>query len=187
MIHPTAIVHDNVTLGPGTTVEPFCLLGSDNPDEQVTVGANSLIRAYSRLQGNVSTGSHFETGNHVLVKGTDVKIGTDVRIGSYSSVEGPVARIGDHVRIYGRAEMSCATVGNHARMYLGSVLSDTRKPPEGPIEPPTLEDGAIVYIYGLVMAGVTVGRGARIAACAVALQDVPVGHLLQRDGSLRLL
>lgn len=183
-VHPTAIVHDNVRLGEGVTVEPYCILGSDDDEGRVDIGPGSLIRAYTRIHGNVEISGWLQTGNHVLIKGDDVRIMHGARIGSYSSIEGPTAFVGKAARIYGRVEMSLGWVGDRARIYCGAVLSDMRRPPEGPRETPRVEEDAMVFIGALVMAGVTVGVGAQVAAHAVAVKDVPAGHLLKRDGSM---
>ena len=183
-LHPTAVVHPGVTFGQSVTVEPFCILGSPS-GEPLHIGAGSIIRAYSRIEGGSTIGPRLETGNHTLIRGGN-RIGENLRIGSYSSLEGN-AEIGDFVRIHGRCEMTKGILRDFSRVYGGTYITDNRRPPSYVNAPCVLEEGAVVTMGCILVAGIRIGTGSYVAAGVVVSEDVPAGHMLRRDGSYRLL
>lgn len=114
-IHPTAIIHDNVTLGENVTVEAYAVLGShaehkdwwDKPRERVFIGDNTVIREHVTVNAG-TTGPTVVGKNCILLRGSHV---------------GHDAHLGDHVTL------SCnALVGGHAKVMdfanlgLGAVV-----------------------------------------------------------------
>ena len=74
MIHPTAIIHRNVHLGPDVEVEPFCIIGSEHG--RLVINGKSIIRSHSIIEGGSEIGPDLETGHHVLIR-TGNQIGTN--------------------------------------------------------------------------------------------------------------
>ena len=50
-IHPTAVVHDNATLGEDVHIGPFCMVGSD-----VTLGDRVRLHSHVVMEGQTSLG-----------------------------------------------------------------------------------------------------------------------------------
>lgn len=181
LIHPTAIIWPNVTLGEGATVEANVILGSIT-GEPLEIGRNAIIRSGSRIYGGVRIGDGFQTGHNVLVRG-DVDAGDGFHIGSYSSVEGTV-RIGDGVIIQGRCEVADSFLNDGCRIWVGSYVCDNEWPPDGRRSPPVIGKHAKVFAGVIVMPGTRLGEGSVVAAGAVVFGTVPDGMLFTRDGGL---
>lgn len=184
MIHPTAIIYPGVTLGPGTFVGPYSILGSED-GSKLTIGAGSVIRSHSVVYGGSAYGDRLETGHYTLLRAHNVA-GVNLRIGSYSSLEGN-ATIGDYVRIHGRYESTGADIRDFARIYGGSYLTDNRRPPSRNNEMPVVCEGAVICMGSVMVAGFTLGRFSYVGASTVIARDVPDGHLLLRDGTIKPL
>lgn len=179
-IHPTAIVHPNVSLGAGTIVEPYCILGEDGSPHHIVIGRESTIRAYTRIQGGMFTGRQFETGNYTLIRGY-VAIGHRCKVGSYSSIEGEV-EIGNDTTTRGRCEIPNGIIGNRCQVYAGVMFYDTPNPPDGPNLPPVIEDDCVLCCNCAILGGVTVGAGSMVSANAFVSRDVPPGSFVKRNG-----
>lgn len=173
-IHPTAIIHPDTDIDPSAEVGPFAVIGSDHG--HLRLGPGSIIRTGSVIEGGSEIGDALETGHYALIR-TGNRIGTNLRIGSYSSLEGG-ADIGDYCRIHGRAEMTKGILRDFARMYAGSYLTDNRLPPSRVNEPGILDEGAVIAIDCIVIAGVRVGIGAFVGANTTVTKDVPDGMAL---------
>ena len=168
-IHPTSLIHPDVTIGDGVKIGPFCVIGSDHGPLHIPFG--SIIRSHSVVEGGSSFGSRLETGHHALIRSNN-DIGLNLCIGSYSSLEGG-ARIGDYVRIRGRCEATEVTIGDFVNIYGGTYLTDNRLPPSLGKAPPVICDGAVLCMGVLVIAGVTIGVGAYVGGNEVVRKDVP--------------
>lgn len=184
-VHPTAIIHPGVTLGAGTVVGPHCILGSAD-DSPLTIGERSIIRAASIIYGGSEYGPGLETTGHFTLLRAGNTVGDNLRVGSYSSLEGN-ATLGDFVRIHGRCEMTKGVLRDFSRLYGGTYVTDNRRPPSYVNAPCVLEEGSVVAMGCILVAGIRLGVGSYVAAGVVVDQDVPDGHMLRRDGSLRLL
>lgn len=175
LIHPTAIVHANVELGTGTTVEPYCVLGSMT-GEPLKIGAGARIRSHTLIYGGSEYGPDLETGHHVLLRDGNT-VGANLRIGSYSSLEGG-GEVGDYVRIHGRCEMTKGVLRHFARVYGGTYITDNKLPPSDVNDPAVLDEGSVVCMNSVVIAGVRIGIGAFVGASTVVSRDVPDGTAL---------
>lgn len=181
LIHSSAILYPNVTLGEGSTVEANTILGSID-GTPLHIGAGAFIRSGTRIYGGVKIGSGLKTGHNVLIRG-DVVAGDDFHIGSYSSVEGAVS-IGDGVIIQGRCEVADSTLEDGCRLWVGTYVCDNPWPPDGVKQPPVIGMGSKVFAGVIVMPGTLIGPGAVVAAGAVVSGVVPSGMVFLRDGSL---
>lgn len=181
LIHPTAILHPNVALGEGATVEPYVVLGSID-GTPLQIGQGAVIRSGSRVYGGVTIGDGLRTGHNTLIRG-DVKVGDGFHIGSYSSVEGRV-RIGDNVIVQGRCEVADSTILDGARIWVGTYVCDNPWPPDGEKRPPRIGRDVKVFAGVIVMPGTDLDEGSVVAAGAVVSGRVPSGHLFLRDGRI---
>lgn len=110
------------------------------------------------------------------------------RIGDHSSIGGgtEIGRgciIGHHTRIGANAFLPPNTkVGNYVFIGPNVSMSDDKHPyarsaydPAYTAEPPVIEDGASIGLGAVLLPGITIGRGAFVAAAAVVTKDVPAG------------
>lgn len=169
MIHPSAIVHPNTSLHPSVEVEPFCIIGSDHGP--LRLGPGTVVRSHSIIEGGSQIGDGLETGHHVLIRAGNM-IGTNLRIGTGSSLEGG-GKIGDFVRIHGRVEMTKGVLRDFARVYANCYITDNRLPPSHINEEALIDEGAVLAIGCIVIAGVRVGVGAFVGANTTITRDVP--------------
>ena len=148
-----ALRHAHVEIGEGCRISPEARI---NPRQgRIVIGPGCTIAAGAIVQGNV------ELGANCSVQTGSILIG-------YGTRENPEGRIkfGDNVRVAPFVQM---IAGNH-------VIADTERPicQQGlEAKPITIGDDVWVAGRAIVTAGVTVGRGAVLAAGAVVTRDVP--------------
>lgn len=159
----------DVSIHPSAVVEPYCLLGSQHGPLVIPEG--SVIRSHTVIEGNNTFGSRLETGHFTLIRAGNV-IGENLRVGSYSSLEGG-AEIGDYVRIHGRCEMTKGVMRHFSRLYGGSYMTDNRLPPSNVNDPAVMDEGSVICMNSVVVAGVRVGVGSFVGAGTVVSKDVP--------------
>jgi acetyltransferase-like isoleucine patch superfamily enzyme len=184
VISPAAFVWPGVVLGPGAVVEEFCLIGrpadsgapgAGTPAATV-VGAAARLRSHTVLYAGTRVGERFATGHHVLIR-EDTTIGDDVSVGSLSVVEFRV-RIGDRVRIHSQCFVPEYSVLEEDA-WLGPRVTLTNAPrPRCPdvsrcLAGVTVGRGARVGANATVLPGVRIGTGALVGAGAVVTRDVP--------------
>jgi acetyltransferase-like isoleucine patch superfamily enzyme len=175
-IHGTTIIHPNTQIDPSVVIEPYCIIGSDHG--YLELGPDSIIRSHSVIEGGSTYGPGLETGHQVLLR-TGNRAGLNLRIGTGSSLEGGGV-IGDYVRIHGRCEMTEGELRDFARIYADCYITDVRlpPPPNRATTPATIDEGAVLAIGCVVVAGVRVGVGAFVGANTTITRDVPDGMAL---------
>lgn len=177
MIHPTAIIHPDADIHPDAEIGPFCIIGSDHGD--LHLGASTVIRSHSVVEGGSTYGEGLETGHHVLLRHGNTA-GLNLRIGTGSSLEGG-GLIGDYVRIHGRSEMTKGVISDFARIYADCYITDNRLPPSNVNDPVVIGEGAVLTIGCVVVAGVHLGIGSFVGANTTVTRDVPDGMALVGD------
>lgn len=170
----TTIVQGDTWIAQGAQIGSHCVLGSEHGP--LTIPAGSIIRSHTIIEGGSVFGNGLETGHHVLIR-TGNRVGVNLRIGSYSSLEGG-GEIGDYVRIHGRCEMTKGVVKHFARVYGGTYITDNRLPPSDVNVPAVLDEGSVVCMNCVVIAGVRVGVGAFVGASTVVAHNVDDGMAL---------
>jgi bifunctional UDP-N-acetylglucosamine pyrophosphorylase/glucosamine-1-phosphate N-acetyltransferase len=149
---------DGVTVGPhnvlidasiaaGVQIKPFCHI------EQAVVGAGSIIGPYARLRPGAVLADDVHIGNFVEIKNTQV--------GSHSKAN-HLAYIGD------------ATIGERVNIGAGTITCNY----DGANKFRTvIEDDAFIGSDSQLIAPVTVGKGATLAAGTTLSKDAPAGKL----------
>jgi acetyltransferase-like isoleucine patch superfamily enzyme len=182
----TCKVHDNVTLGEGTVVEDFCIVGAPprgarNGELPTTIGYGSLIRSHTVIYAGNVIGKNFQTGNKVNIRESN-RIGDDVSIGTLSVVEHHV-QIGNHVRIHTQAFIPEFSVLEDGCWIGPNVVLTNAKYPLSPgaketLAGPIIRKRAKIGANATLLPGVEVGENAIVGAGAVVVHNVPAGAVV---------
>jgi bifunctional UDP-N-acetylglucosamine pyrophosphorylase/glucosamine-1-phosphate N-acetyltransferase len=137
----------DVTVGEGTEIKPFTLV------EEATIGAQARIGPYARIRPGTELDDDVHVGNFVEVKAS--------RIGRGSKAN-HLAYVGD------------STVGRDCNIGAGTITCNY----DGAYKHRTvIEDDVHIGSDVQLIAPVTVGKGATVAAGATITDDVPPGGL----------
>lgn len=136
-------------------------------DGSATWGDGTIIWWYARVLQNVRIGKHCSIGG-----GTEIGRGT--AIGDHS-------RIGANVFVPPNAQ-----IGHHVFVGPGVTFTDDRLPkvpdvgdPPYKAQPPIIEDFACIGAGAVILPGVRIGRGARVAAGTTVTKDVPANAMVR--------
>jgi bifunctional UDP-N-acetylglucosamine pyrophosphorylase/glucosamine-1-phosphate N-acetyltransferase len=174
---------------------------------EVAIGADTTILPGCYLQGEITIGKRCTIGPHTTMSGSvviedDVKVMQsmvrDARIGSFTNV-GPFAQLRDgvdvshHVNIGNFVEVKKTRIDHHTNAahlaYLGdatlgtdvNIGAGTITANYDPIrdikEQTIIEDGAKVGSNSVLVAPVTIGENASVAAGSVITKNVPAWDL----------
>ena len=136
-----------VTIGAGTEIKPFTLV------ENATIGRQARIGPYARIRPETTLGDEVHVGNFVEVKASTLGRGSKAN---------HLAYVGD------------ATVGSAVNIGAGTITCNY----DGAYKHRTvIEDDVHIGSDVQLIAPVTVGRGATVAAGATITDDVPPGGL----------
>ncbi len=172
-------------IGPGAVILEPVTLGFPSRDRigesdfvGATIGRNALLRPGTVIYCDVVIGDGFQTGHNVIIR-ERTTVGDRVAIGTAAVVEGDTV-IGSDVRLQSMVYVPTRTrIGDRVFIGPNAVLTNDRYPP-GPhesLQGPVIEDDAVIGANATLLPGVTIGRGAFVAAGAVVTRDVPSGML----------
>lgn len=145
------------------------------------IGDDGIVRSFAVIYGDVSIGSHFQCGHHVLIRENSM-LGDYVTVGTGVTIDGHV-EIGSYVKLEtGVYIPTHSRIGSYVFMGPGAVLTNDRYPlrlrgdyfPSGPV----IEDSVTIGARAVVLPGVRIGHGSMIAAGAVVTKDVPPWSLV---------
>jgi bifunctional UDP-N-acetylglucosamine pyrophosphorylase/glucosamine-1-phosphate N-acetyltransferase len=137
----------DVTVGAGSEIKPFSLL------EETTIGANARIGPYARTRPGTTLADDVHIGNFVEVKASSFGSGSKAN---------HLAYVGD------------STVGRDVNIGAGTITCNY----DGAYKHRTvIEDDVHIGSDVQLIAPVTVGKGATVAAGATITDDVPPGGL----------
>jgi acetyltransferase-like isoleucine patch superfamily enzyme len=180
------IQHENVTLGEGTAVEPYCILGTPprgarDGELPTSIGAGSVIRSHTVIYAGNVIGRNFQTGNKVNIRESN-RIGNNVSVGTLSVIEHHV-EIGDGVRIHTQAFIPEYSVLEEGCWIGPNVVLTNAKYPLSPgvkdqLAGAVIRKGAKIGANATILPGVVVGENALVGAGAVVVRDVPAGSVV---------
>jgi bifunctional UDP-N-acetylglucosamine pyrophosphorylase / glucosamine-1-phosphate N-acetyltransferase len=178
----TCVIDPEVEVGPDTVIEPYVqLLGA------TTIGSESRVRSYSVIQ-NSWLGDSVTVRNGCILDNAEVANGAV--LGPYAHLR-PESRIGESAHVGNFVETKKVTIGkgskaNHLN-YLGdAVIGAGVNIGAGAItcnydgvhkHLTTIEDGVFIGSDSTLVAPVTIGAGAYVAAGSSITEDVPQGAL----------
>ncbi len=161
----SAVIHPGVTMGDGTVIEDFCVVGAPprGPASGVlatVIGDGAIIRSHTVIYAGNVIGARFQTGNKSNIREANT-IGDDVSVGTLSVVEHHVT-IGHRVRIHTQVFIpEYCVIEDDAWIGPNVVLTNARYPGSS-----GAKDS---------LAGVTIGKSARIGANVTILPGIAIG------------
>lgn len=179
-------IYENVTLGAGTTVEDFCIVGSpprgaSDGSLPTVIGGGSVIRSHTVIYAGNTIGRNFQTGNKVNIRESN-RIGNDVSVGTLSVIEHHV-EIADKVRIHTQVFIPEFSVLEEGCWIGPNVVLTNAKYPLSPgvkdrLAGPVIRKGAKIGANATLLPGVVIGENALVGAGAVVVSDVPAGAVV---------
>ncbi len=178
----TTYIDSDVVIGPDTVIHPCVFV-----EQGTTIGAACEIHAGSRIV-NSRIGDHVLVRNHSVI--ADAVVADGAVIGPFAHLR-PGAKLGEKAHVGNFVELKKTTLGagskaNHLA-YLGdATIGDNVNVGAGTItcnydgvakHQTIIDDSAFVGSNSTLVAPVTVGRGAYVAAGSAVTQDVPAGAL----------
>lgn len=174
-IGPFSVVHENVILGERTKVGAYCELGLPTPlgdGTPLLIGDDSLIRSHSVFYESSLFGPGLTTGHRVTVREKTI-VGSGFQLGTSSEIQGDCS-IGDYVRFQSNVFVGKkTTIGNFVWILPYVVLTNDPTPPSNVVIGCTIEDYASIAAAAVVLPGVTVGHHSLVAAQACVTKNVP--------------
>ena len=163
-IDVNCVFEGKVVLGDGVRIGPNCLL------RNVEVGAASEILGYSMLSG-ARVGARCRVGPYARLR-PGAELGEDVHIGNF--VEVKASRFGTGSKANHLSYVGDAEIGAHVNIGAGTITCNY----DGAYKHRTvIEDDVHIGSDVQLIAPVTVGKGATVAAGATITDDVPPGGL----------
>jgi bifunctional UDP-N-acetylglucosamine pyrophosphorylase/glucosamine-1-phosphate N-acetyltransferase len=178
----TTYVEADVVVGADTVIHPNVYL-----EGRTTIGRASEIHSGVRIVDS-TLGERVTVRNHCII--ADSTVGSDVMVGPFAHLR-PGSDVGDGAHIGNFVELKKTRLGAGSKAshltYLGdATVGDGVNIGAGTItcnfdgekkHQTVIEDGAFVGSDSALVAPVTVGRGAYVAAGSTIVEDVPAGSL----------
>jgi bifunctional UDP-N-acetylglucosamine pyrophosphorylase / glucosamine-1-phosphate N-acetyltransferase len=178
----TTYVEPDVDVGADTVIHPNVYL-----EGRTTIGRASEIHSGVRIVDS-TLGDRVTVRNHSII--TDSKVASDAVLGPFAHLRpgsdvGEGAHVGNFVELKKTAlgagskashltYLGDATIGAGVNIGAGTITCNY----DGEKKQPTvIEDGAFVGSDSALVAPVTIGRGAYVAAGSTIVEDVPPGAL----------
>jgi bifunctional UDP-N-acetylglucosamine pyrophosphorylase/glucosamine-1-phosphate N-acetyltransferase len=158
------VLEGTIVFGDGVRIGPFCRL------KDVTLGAGTEVRAHCDLDGVVVEGAAQIGPYSRLRPGTVLADG--VHVGNF--VETKNARIGVTSKANHLTYLGDTVIGAGVNVGAGTITCNYDGVNKSKT---TIEDGAFIGSNSSLVAPVTIGRDATIAAGSVVTRDAPEGKL----------
>jgi bifunctional UDP-N-acetylglucosamine pyrophosphorylase/glucosamine-1-phosphate N-acetyltransferase len=178
----TCVIDSDVEIGADTTIEPFVQLRG-----KTKIGSDCRIRSYSVIQNseigdnvNVLPGCVMEEArvarNAIVGPYSRLRPGTDIGEGAHvgNFVETKKARLGKGSKANHLSYLGDAEIGENVNVGAGTITCNY----DGVTKHQTImEDGSFIGSDATLVAPVTIGRGAYVAAGSCITDDVPADSL----------
>lgn len=179
-------VYENVTLGAGSIVEDYCIVGTPprgarDGELATTIGDGAVIRSHTVIYAGNTIGRNFQTGNKVNIRESN-RIGNNVSVGTLSVIEHHV-EIADNVRIHTQVFIPEFSVLEEGCWIGPNVVLTNAKYPLSPgvkdnLAGPVIRKGAKIGANATLLPGVVIGENALVGAGAVVARDVAPGTVV---------
>jgi len=178
----TTFIDDDVTIGGGTVIHPGVTL-----EGRTRIGANCRIRSWVRITDSTIGDNVFINDSCVIVESrvddagrvgpfAHLRPGSHMKDGSHvgNFVELKKTVLGQGSKANHLAYLGDATIGAGVNIGAGTITCNY----DGVKKHPTvIEDGAFIGSDSQLVAPVTIGAGAYVAAGSSITEDVPPGAL----------
>lgn len=178
----TTFMDDDVTIGGGTVIHPGVTL-----EGRTRIGANCRIRSWVRITDSTIGDNVFINDSCVIVES---RVDDDGRVGPFAHLR-PGSHMKDASHVGNFVELKKTVLGEGSKAnhlaYLGDATIGARvNIGAGTItcnydgvkkHPTVIEDGAFIGSDSQLVAPVTIGAGAYVAAGSSITEDVPPGAL----------
>lgn len=136
------------------------------------IGEDATLRSGTIIYCDVVIGNRFQTGHNVLIR-EKTRIGDRTAVGTAVVIEGN-SRIGNDVSLQSLVYIPTdTTIGDHVFIGPNAVLTNDRYPPSSSIRGPVINSGAAIGANVTILPGISIGKGALVAAGSVVTRDVP--------------
>ena len=156
-------IHPNVVIGPGVSIADGAEIKSFSHLEHAKIGPGAVIGPYARLRPGAEIGKNARVGNFVEVKKTTLGEGAKVNHLTY---------LGD------------ASIGAGANIGAGTITCNFDGFEKHKTE---IGEGAFIGSNSALVAPVTVGKNAMIAAGSTVTKDVPEDALGIGRGAFKVI
>ncbi|MBI2594235.1 hypothetical protein HYW39_00895 [Candidatus Curtissbacteria bacterium] len=175
--HNTTYIDEQAQIGAGTTIYPnTTILGKTIVGKNCEIGPNSVIQdskvadrcvVFFSVVKNSQIGKGVDIGPFSHLR-DQVKIAAGVHVGNY--VEMVRSSVGASSKIGHVTYLGDTTVGEKVNIGAGTIIANY----DGKVKNKTeISDDAFIGANSTLVAPVRVGRGAKVGAGAVVLEDVP--------------
>lgn len=174
-IGPFTVINANVRIGSGTRIGSHCVLGEPTPlamGRPLVIGEDSLIRSHTVAYEGSTFGAGLETGHHATLR-EGLEVGLNLRVGTNADLQGD-ATIGDYVRLHSAVQIHKGSkIHDFVWVYLSSVLTNDPHPPsDGAFAGVVVEEYAVIAAMCCIAPGVRVGARSLVAASSMVTHDV---------------
>jgi len=164
IIHPNTYLEGKTSIGEDCVIYPGTRIFNSAIGNRVTVKDSSLIE-----ESKVGNGAVIGPFAHIRPKS---EIGRDVKIGNFVEIKS--ARIGERTKASHLTYLGDSEVGRDVNIGAGTITCNY----DGEKKHKTvIESGVFIGSDSQLIAPVTIGRGAYVAAGSTVTQDVPSGAL----------
>ena len=172
----TAYIDEEAVIGEGTTIYPnTTILGKVKIGKNCEIGPNTIISdsqieddvvVFCSVVKNSKIGSNCDIGPFSHLRDA-VEIAQGVHIGNY--VEMKNTKVGEGTKIGHVSYFGDTQIGKNVNIGAGTITANY----DGKVKNKTIiEDNAFIGVNTVLVAPVTVGKGAKTAAGAVVRQNV---------------
>jgi acetyltransferase-like isoleucine patch superfamily enzyme len=192
-IYPHVVIEPGVTIGPGVEIFPGSFVGKvpasagnlAHPltfERRVTIGEGCRIGPFATIYLDVEIGDHVLVGDGASIReqcrvGSRCVIGRHVTL-NYEVVVGPGTKVMDHTWLAGTMRIGADVFISGGVLTANDNAMGRRGFDAGAIRGPDIEDEAVIGAGAILLPGITVGRGATVAAGAIVTRDVSPGALV---------
>lgn len=180
-----ARIYPNVTLGEGTIVHPFAILGfpprgRTEGELPLVIGPGGVIRPFTTIYAGTVIGAKFNSGQGASIREDNV-IGDGCSVGTNAVLEYG-NRIGNGTRIHSGCFLEKTTLGENVFIAPNVVFTDDPHPPCPRYQ--ECKGGVVVGDFTAIGGNVTILPGVRIGShCligggSVVTADVPDGMVV---------
>jgi len=158
------VLEGNINIGSDVIIEPNCVIRNAIIEDNVTIKANSVLE-------NCFIGSHSDVGPFARIR-PGTKLGSATKVGNF--VEIKKTSLGDGSKVSHLSYIGDAEIGKDVNIGAGTITCNY----DGVNKfKTTIEDGAFIGSDTQLVAPVTVGKNATLAAGTTLTKDAPEGVL----------